>query len=341
MRILNGYSGIGFFDDDEEKKRRNILLTPTYQKSTYTPPATMRAATPKRSQEMTTPLVSSVLATIGDAASSVARGYAKGIENMVDRGASMGTWYARLFGMDEAERKLNEFIARDLVGDGSRAADYFESKGSALGDKARDALYGVGDFLNKEELINPVGMAAIAPEATYTETREALEEEQPEYMRRWKQMISPLTSTTDDIKAQLGVGAAKSVEGILDAGATAAAWGARILGTDRAEKAITNWIADDHIGDGSEYADYYTKKGSILGDGAGGEIVRGVSQGVGQMLPSVAAAIITGGGSVAGMTALGLSAGGGGVEEALSEGAGLGRATLYGAAVAGTELATE
>lgn len=289
----------------------------------------------KKSNEMTLPLLSS----IADVVTSVGSGYAQGFEKAIDAGASLASWYTRLLGMDNAERKINEFIAKDLIGDGSRMADYFEQRGSVLGDKARSVLSAGGSFLNQSQALNP-GLALIA-QPTYVETREALQEEQPEYMRRWKQMISPLTSTTDDIKAQVGTGMAKSVEGILDAGATAGAWGARILGADRAEKAITDWIADDHIGDGSEYADYYTKKGSILGDGAGGEIVRGVSQGVGQMLPSVAVSLIPGVGQAGALATLGLSAGGGGVEEALSEGAGLGRATLYGAAVAGTELATE
>lgn len=287
----------------------------------------------KKSNEMTLPLLSS----IADVVTSVGSGYAQGFEKAIDSGASLVSWYARLAGMDNAERKINEFIAKDLIGDGSRMADYFEQHGSVLGDKARSVLSTGGSFLNPGTFF-PTGLGA---QPTYLETREALQEEQPEYMRRWNQMISPLTSTIDDIKAQVGVGAAKSVEGILDAGATAGAWGARILGADRAEKAITNWIADDHIGNGSEYADYYTKKGSILGDGAGGEIVRGVSQGVGQMLPSVAVSLIPGVGQAGALATLGLSAGGGGVEEALSEGAGLGRATLYGAAVAGTELATE
>lgn len=356
---------------DPAKQREQILLKQIGYgiNDTYTPPATTQAATPNtqdpmeelrrrlnipepepfvnpitnphQSQilqkwgEMTTPLA----ATIADVVTSVGSGYAQGFEKAIDAGASLASWYARLAGMDNAERKLNEFIAKDLIGDGSRMADYFEQRGSVLGDKARSVLSTGGSFLNQSQALNP-GLALIV-QPTYVETREALEEEQPEYMRRWKQMISPLTSTTDDIKAQLGVGAAKSVEGILDAGATAAAWGARIFGADRAEKAITNWIADDHIGDGSEYADYYTKKGSILGDGAGGEIVRGISQGVGQMLPSVAVSLIPGVGQAGALATLGLSAGGGGVEEALSEGAGLGKATLYGAAVAGTELATE
>ena len=164
---------------------------------------------------------------------------------------------------------------------------------------------------------------------------------QSQILQKWGEMTTPLAATIADVGGNVGLGMAKGIEGIMDAGATVGAWGARAIGADRAEQKIRDFIVKDHFGDDGSFSDAMVDAGSLLGNGKAGDIIRGISQGVGQMLPSVAAAIITGGGSVAGMTALGLSAGGGGVEEALSEGAGLGRATLYGAAVAGTELATE
>lgn len=73
----------------------------------------------KKSNEMTLPLLSS----IADVVTSVGSGFAQGFEKAIDSGASLASWYARLAGMDNAERKLNEFIAKDLIGDGSRMAE--------------------------------------------------------------------------------------------------------------------------------------------------------------------------------------------------------------------------
>ena len=111
----------------------------------------------KKSNEMTLPLLSS----IADVVTSVGSGYAQGFEKAIDAGASLASWYARLAGMDNAERKLNEFIAKDLIGDGSRMADYFEQRGSLLGDKARNVLSTAGSFLNQSQALNP-GLALIA-----------------------------------------------------------------------------------------------------------------------------------------------------------------------------------
>ena len=140
---------------------------------------------------------------------------------------------------------------------------------------------------------------------------------QSQLLQKWGEMTTPLAATIADVGGNVGLGMAKGIEGIMDAGATVGAWGARAIGADRAEQKIRDFIVKDHFGDDGSFSDAMVDAGSLLGNGKAGDIIRGVSQGVGQMLPSVAAAIITGGGSVAGMTALGLSAGGGGVEEAL------------------------
>lgn len=63
----------------------------------------------------------------------------------------------------------------------------------------------------------------------------------------------------------------------------------------------------------------------------GQTITRGVAEGVGQMLPAIAATYLTGGGSLAYMTTFGLSAAGGATQEALQEGTTKKQALAYGA----------
>ena len=165
--------------------------------------------------------------------------------------------------------------------------------------------------------------------------------------KKWEEMTTPLAATLADVGFHTGQGLAKGVEGIIDTGATVGAWGAKAIGADQAERKIRDFIAKDQFGE--DYSNHFVSHGSLLGSGLGGRLVRGAASGVGQMLPSVAAAIITGGGSLAAtgasqaasLAVLGTSAFGGGVEEALGEGASLGKATLYGAGTAGVELLTE
>lgn len=63
----------------------------------------------------------------------------------------------------------------------------------------------------------------------------------------------------------------------------------------------------------------------------GQTIIRGVAEGVGQMLPAIAATYLTGGGSLAYMATFGLGAAGGATQEALQEGATKKQALAYGA----------
>lgn len=161
---------------------------------------------------------------------------------------------------------------------------------------------------------------------------------QSQILQKWGEMTTPLAATIADVGGNVGLGMAKGIEGIMDAGSTVGAWGARAIGADQAEQKIRDFIVKDHFGDDGSFSDAMVDAGSLLGNGKAGDIIRGVSQGVGQMLPSVAVSLIPGVGQAGALATLGLSADGGGVEEALSEGAGLGRATLYGAATAGTEI---
>ena len=159
--------------------------------------------------------------------------------------------------------------------------------------------------------------------------------------QKFDEMLMPVAATVADVHMSLGTGLMAGAEGIMDAGATVGAWGARIFGADEASENIQRWIAEDQLGGKADYSDHFIEQGSLLGKGLGGRLIRGAASGVGQMLPSVAVALIPGVGSAGAMTALGLSAAGSGVEEALSEEAGLGAATLYGVGNAAVELVTE
>jgi hypothetical protein len=158
--------------------------------------------------------------------------------------------------------------------------------------------------------------------------------------QKFDEMLQPVAATVADIYMATGQGLATGVEGIVDAGATVGAWGAKAFGADDASARIQQWIAEDWSGE-LDLSDHFIEQGSLLGKGLGGRLIRGAASGVGQMLPSVAVALIPGVGAAGALTTLGVSAAGSGVDEALSEGAGLGAATLYGAANAGVELVTE
>ncbi|MBQ8357219.1 MAG: hypothetical protein IJX39_05355, partial [Clostridia bacterium] len=80
---------------------------------------------------------------------------------------------------------------------------------------------------------------------------------------------------------------------------------------------------------------------SALNGSKVGEIVEGVAQGVGQMLPAVAVSFIPGVGQAASLGTIMASAAGTGTEEAFGEGASYGKGLAYGAASGAVEGATE
>ena len=172
----------------------------------------------------------------------------------------------------------------------------------------------------------------------------------PKAVQKKDEFLQPIAATLGDVLFSAGHGLAKGVEGIMDAGGTVGAWIAKLSGNQEKSEQLKDWVATPIVGDYMDVVgNALVDAGSYVGTGTGGNIVRGIASGVGQMLPSVAAAIITGGGSLAAtgasqaasLATLGTSAFGGGVEEALGEGASLGKATLYGAGTAGVELLTE
>ena len=103
------------------------------------------------------------------------------------------------------------------------------------------------------------------------------------------------------------------------------------------------FVERDHVGEWFDKDIYKERRAqSYMSEGGFGE---GIAQGVGGMLPSVALAIATGGGSVAAQTAslltTGISAAGNSTEQALNDGANLGQARAYGTVMGGLEMATE
>jgi hypothetical protein len=160
--------------------------------------------------------------------------------------------------------------------------------------------------------------------------------------------IGKHVATGLDLGANVGIGALKSLEGIFDIGAS-------LVGT------VGGWFSEDFKREVEKVVAYQAinelvenpldelgLKHSYLNDSEIGEIIGGVAQGVGGMLPAVAVTIATGGTTapVAVQQALSLGtmiagAAGNASEEALNEGANLGQATNYGLVSGAIEGATE
>ena len=185
--------------------------------------------------------------------------------------------------------------------------------------------------------------------------------------------------TLGEFFKDVATGIEKAFEGIIDFGAgtigTIAGW----AGNNNLKQEMTNFVARDLIGEqwdaarnaglDVDFDDSYINDLSETGQG----IVKGVAEGIGQMLPMVVATVATGGaagaaatagkisagtanaivkaGQVANMVGLGASAAGRGTEEALNTEIvdeygnvtkpTLDRAYLYGLATGAVEMATE
>jgi hypothetical protein len=143
--------------------------------------------------------------------------------------------------------------------------------------------------------------------------------------------------TVGDIAGNVLTGALKGLEGIYDFGAGIVGGIGGIFDDDFRDR-VKEHIATDYVGNsvGNFLQDLtdqsYLKEGGFIENVAGG---------VGQMLPALAAAGITGGGSLVSLGTLGVSAAGGGTEEAFNDGAGYYQGLGYGAVRGATEIATE
>lgn len=150
--------------------------------------------------------------------------------------------------------------------------------------------------------------------------------------------------TIGDIAANVITGAVKGLEGIYDLGAgiVGAAGGIFDKGfQDDVKKHISyDWTMETFGNDWQEALKYsYTKNGGT---------VESVVSGIGQMLPSVAVTIATGGAGapaavsqMASLATLGASAAGNATEEAFNDGAGYYAGLGYGLASGAVEIATE
>ncbi len=142
-------------------------------------------------------------------------------------------------------------------------------------------------------------------------------------------VFTKIIKTVASAGADVLYGASKGVEGIIDAG------GILISKLDKGDT-ITDFVEKDWtkelLGDvkTSAHKDSFYSEDSIVSD---------VLVNVGQMLPSIALNVATGG--TAGTVAFGLSAGGSGAEQALQEGATKDEAILYGTINGAVETAIE
>lgn len=155
--------------------------------------------------------------------------------------------------------------------------------------------------------------------------------------------------TVADILGNVVVGAQKGLEGIYDFGATLVGTGGGIFDKDFQqdvkEHVAYNWT-EETTGKALREA---TQNSAVYNLSEKGQaVVRGVSQGVGQMLPTVAITAISGGAGLGvkaaqtvGMLSLGASAAGTSTEEAFNEGASYYGGAAYGVLNGALEMATE
>ena len=154
--------------------------------------------------------------------------------------------------------------------------------------------------------------------------------------------------TALDFGGNLAKGVAKGVEGIYDTGvALIGAIGGWF--SDDFEKRLQDHVAIDVTENAFGWLYEATDDSLVNRMGETGQnIVRGVAQGIGQMLPSIAVTVATGGlgaptalAKGLGMGAFALGATGGATEEAVKGGAKLGNALLYGTASGALETGIE
>ena len=185
----------------------------------------------------------------------------------------------------------------------------------------------------------------------YIDGQKALEEQQKKEQRKQEEarqaqakdgnFIEGALHTVGDVGANLLTGIGKGVEGIVDFGIGLVGGIGGLFSSDFKEGAKAA-VAHDFVGEtlGANAAQERLDQ-SWIND----TIVEDVVQGVGQMLPSVALTVATGGTSLAaqaaGMAVMGISAAGNATEEAYNDGAGYYEGLGYGVARGATEALTE
>ena len=150
----------------------------------------------------------------------------------------------------------------------------------------------------------------------------------------WQKILS----TGGDIAGNVISGALKGIEGLYDFGASVVG-GIGGLFDKEFQNRVKNHVSYDFVGENITKPLNVALKDSYLNDwGKFGNFVQNVSNGVGQMLPSVAMNIVAPG---SGLATLGLSATGNATESAFNDGAEYYRGLGYGAVSGAVEVATE
>ena len=147
-------------------------------------------------------------------------------------------------------------------------------------------------------------------------------------------------ATVGDFFGNIITGAAKGIEGIIDLGAGIVGGIGGLFDQDF-QNDVQDWVSNDWVGENIGNPIQEGTKASYLNDSKAGEIIEGIASGVGQMLPSIALTVATGGTAAPGMVVMAASAAGNATEEAYNQGAGYGQGLAYGLLSGGVEAATE
>ena len=143
-----------------------------------------------------------------------------------------------------------------------------------------------------------------------------------------------------DVVGNILSGAAKSLEGVFDLGLGAVGAVGGIFDKSVRDE-MRRLVEYDFTGENiSKNFDRWSDD-SELNNSKAGHITESVLSGVGQMLPTVAISLATGGAATPAMLALGASAAGNATEEAFNDGADYYRGLGYGVVSGGVEVATE
>ena len=160
--------------------------------------------------------------------------------------------------------------------------------------------------------------------------------------------IEKLFDTSGDLSGQVVSGLVKGLEGIYDFGASIVGGIGGIFSKDF-QDSVKDHISYDFTGNhvSSHFNEWFSD--SYLNDmGKTGDVIQGIFNGIGQMLPAVVVTVATGGAGAsafvtqaASLATTGISAAGNATESAFNDGAGYGQGMLYGVGNGLVEVATE
>ena len=174
------------------------------------------------------------------------------------------------------------------------------------------------------------------------ETKKIVAERQPQTVQPESKASTGerVLATVGDFFGNIITGAAKGIEGIIDLGAGIVGGIGGLFDKDF-QNNVQDWVSNDWVGENIGNPIQEGTKASYLNDSKAGEIIEGIASGVGQMLPSIALTVATGGAAAPGMAVMAASAAGNATEEAYNQGAGYGQGLAYGALSGIVEAATE